>query len=88
MREIEAETGFRLLADFDEWIAATADLIATTDSDVRLAAQLVRRFELRLRMPDAIHLATCLAMDAQLATFDLGMAKAARQLGIVLVKLG
>ena len=87
MQEIDDIAGLRLLASLDEWTAASVDLVATLDSDIRHAAQLVRRFELRLRMPDAIHLASTVAMRARLATFDQALGVTAKKLGIELVDL-
>jgi uncharacterized protein len=88
MQEVDEVAGLRLLASLDEWTAASVDLVATLDSDIRHAAQLVRRFELHLRMPDAIHLASTVAMNARLATFDQALEATARKLGIELVDLG
>lgn len=87
MGELDEVAAHRLLAGLDTWLAATVDLVATFEPEIRHAAQLVRRFELQLRMPDAIHLASCLAFRARLATFDRGMATAAVALGIEIVKL-
>jgi hypothetical protein len=51
-------------------------------ADARLAYAYVRRFELRLRAPDALHLAIARHLDVSLVTLDRRMAAAARELGI------
>jgi uncharacterized protein len=75
------------LADFDIWRAATslpADLQAV---DARLALAYVRRFELMLRAPDALHLAIANRLQATLATLDHRMVLAAQRLGIAVEAL-
>src|SRR5947209_15758903 len=51
-----AEAAARL-ADFEAWRAATSSPIEVQPADVRLAYAYVRRFDLMLRTPDALHLA-------------------------------
>ena len=53
--------------------------------DIRVADELVRTFELKLRAPDAIHAAVCLRHNYQLATLDSGLADAARALGVACI---
>ena len=53
--------------------------------DIRLAERLVRIFELKLRAPDAVHAALCLRHRYVLATFDRGLAQAARALGMTCI---
>ena len=48
----------------------------------RLAYAYVRRFDLRLRALDALHLAIARRVDATLITLDRRLASAARELGI------
>jgi uncharacterized protein len=50
--------------------------------DVRLAAAYVRRFDLALRAPDALHLAVAERLDVPLVTLDRRLATAARELGV------
>ena len=70
------------LADFDAWRAAASDNLDITPSDVRLAHVFVRRFDLRLRAPDALHAAACQREDLLLATRDQRLARAAEALGV------
>ncbi len=75
------------LADFDIWRAAEAQLIDIEGSDVRLAGVLVRRFELKLRAPDALHLAISRRLDAPLITMDRKLAQAAANLDFAVTLL-
>ncbi|HEX6441955.1 MAG TPA: type II toxin-antitoxin system VapC family toxin [Stellaceae bacterium] len=76
-----AEAGARL-ADFEAWRAATSSPVDVGPPDTRLAYAYVRRFELMLRAPDALHLAIARRIDATLATLDGRLARAAEELGI------
>jgi uncharacterized protein len=76
-----AEASARL-ADFDAWRAGTSSPAEVHPSDVRLAYIYVRRFDLRLRAPDALHLAIARRLDATLVTLDRRLADAAREFGI------
>jgi predicted nucleic acid-binding protein len=71
-----------LLAQLDYWAAEFGDRPAIVTEDVADAAQLVRRHDLSLRAPDAIHIAAADRLNATLLTLDLGMAKAAAALGV------
>jgi predicted nucleic acid-binding protein len=76
-----ADAGARL-ADFDAWRAATSSPVDVQPSDARLAYAYVRRFDLRLRAPDALHLAIARRIDATLVTLDRRLAHAAADIGI------
>jgi predicted nucleic acid-binding protein len=80
--QLHAAEAVARLADFETWRAATslpADLRA---ADARLAYAYVRRFELMLRAPDALHLAIANRLEATLVTLDRRMERAAQELGI------
>ena len=70
------------LTDFEAWRAATTLQADVHAADVRLAYTYVRRFELALRAPDALHLAIANRLRATLATLDRRMERAASELGI------
>ena len=70
------------LADFEIWRAATSSSVDVHAADVRLAYTYVRRFDLMLRAPDALHLAVVRRIDATLVTLDQRLARAAQELGI------
>ena len=70
------------LADFDAWRAAMSSPVDIGASDARLAYIYVRRFDLGLRAPDALHLAIARRLDATLVTLDRRLAAAGRELGV------
>ncbi len=70
------------IADFDAWRATATEDIDLQASDVRLASIFVRRFDLKLRSPDALHAAICRRADMRLITLDKRLAVAARELGL------
>ena len=78
----------RRLADFDAWRMAATEDVDVQPADVRLASIYVRRFELRLRAPDALHAAICRRTDLQLVTLDRRLATAAEALGVRVRGLG
>ena len=55
--------------------------------DVGVAALYVRRFDLMLRMPDALHIALCRRDQHVLVTLDRRMAEAARAIGVEVMPL-
>ena len=70
------------LPDFDAWRSIRTEPIDIEPSDARLANTYVRRFDLMLRAPDALHAAICRRLDLTLVTLDQRLARAARELGI------
>jgi predicted nucleic acid-binding protein len=70
------------MADFDAWRAAATEDVELNAADVRLAHVYVRRFELMLRAPDALHAALCRRADLELITLDRRLATAAEALGV------
>lgn len=79
LSEVEAT---RILADFDLWRSRSSLGAEMTATDVTEATLLVRRFDLLLRGPDAVHLAIARRLGGPLATFDERMATAAAALGL------
>jgi len=82
MRLIDTAGANARLADFDAWRAATSLPVDIAPSDARLTSLYVRRFDLNLRAPDALHIAIARRLDATLVTLDRRMAHAAGELGI------
>jgi hypothetical protein len=70
---------------FDSWVARLAARIEITGSDIAAAEAMLRRFDLTLRSPDAIHLAAAQRLGARLATFDTGLARCAQAIGVEVV---
>jgi uncharacterized protein len=81
---LSAEQGQKVLTVFDSWIVANTEAVATETMDIRLAATFVRRFDLKLRLPNALYLATAQRLSVPLITFDVAQADAAKALGIAL----
>ena len=77
-KAVAAET----LAAFDEWVTEAAVVLPIESADVRRAGTLVRRFDLKLLTPDAIHLAICERYRSSLVTLDNRLTAAADVLGI------
>lgn len=70
------------LAAFDIWRATMTSTPAMAASDARLAGVFVRRFDLMLRAPDALHVAICRRLDLTLVTLDRRLANTARALDL------
>ena len=87
MKNLSLRNAQDRLAAFDDWIAADANLVDVEGVDVRLAARFVRRFDLMLRAPDALHLAMCRRLNATIATLDRRLAVAAQALDIPVASL-
>lgn len=85
MGELAAESARGRLVLFDEWIASDTIALSVDNTDIRRAAILVRRFDLKLLMPDAIHLALCERHELTLVTLDERLADASKALGIEVV---
>lgn len=75
------------LVAYDGWVAVEANAVDVEGRDVRLATSLVRRFDLMLRAPDALHLAICRRLNATIATLDRRLAVTARALDIAVAPL-
>jgi uncharacterized protein len=75
----EAQAAF---AAFDQWRAMVASPAETTAADMQTTIQYVRRTQLALRGPDALHIAIASRLGAKLLTFDAKMAAAATALGV------
>ncbi len=88
MGKIELAEAKHRLTLLDEWVAGSAQPIATEASDIRMGAQLVRRIVMGVRLPDAIHLAAAQIRGYRLVTIDRHMASAAEQMGLETVLLG
>lgn len=82
MREFTIEQAGIALTGFDAWFARGANRVEIGAGDVALATTYIRRLDLTLRTPDALHIAIARRVDAVLVTFDRAMAAAARALGM------
>lgn len=82
MKSMTREDAVARLSDFEIWRAATSTPVELHAADARLAYAYVRRFDLMLRAPDALHLAVVRRLDATLLTLDRRLVRVAGELGI------
>ena len=69
------------LATFDAWTARVATRVELISADIAAATAYLRRLDLTLRTPDALHIALAQRLGGELLTFDAKMATSARTLG-------
>ncbi len=82
MKHLDTSDVRARLSDFDAWRTTDTAPQDVEPVDIRLAAVFVRRLELGLRMPDAVHAALCRRLGHTLVTLDVRLAGAAAALGI------
>ncbi|HEX4183116.1 MAG TPA: type II toxin-antitoxin system VapC family toxin [Caulobacteraceae bacterium] len=82
MGYLTTETAQARLIDLDLWRAGQTNAVEIEASDVHAASAIVRRFDLKLRAPDALHIAICRRLDSTLATLDKRLAFAAKALDV------
>jgi predicted nucleic acid-binding protein len=70
------------LSDFDAWALRSTFRTEISPADVAVAESFLRRLDLTLRTPDAIHIALARRVGATLVTFDERMKANAQTLGI------
>lgn len=75
----------RLFAAIDGWVGAVGDCIEVKPVDIRDADALLRRLNTTLRTPAALHVAIAKRTGLTLVTFDVAMARDARQLGLEVI---
>lgn len=85
MGELTAGQVREILTDFDAFAKTDTIRAEMASEDVRTADAIIRRLDLPLRAPDAIHIAIAQRLGAELAIFDEKMAKCARALGAPVV---
>ncbi|MGH7025292.1 MAG: type II toxin-antitoxin system VapC family toxin [Caulobacteraceae bacterium] len=88
MKLMAQDKGLELLTNFDQWRAMHTVTGEIGAGDFPLADLFVRRFDLALRAPDALHLAACRRGDHTLVTLDRRLAGAAEALGVGVSFLG
>ena len=82
MRRLTKDDANKVFSGFDAWKARAVAMATTTPADIAAATSALRRLDLNLRTPDAINIAIADRLNTTLATFDEGMATAARALGV------
>src|SRR5260370_20449533 len=81
MREVTVDDARSDLSAFDSWAARSVQSIEVTAADVALATAFLRRPDLTLRTPDAIHIAIAQRINGTLVTFER-MSENPRALGM------
>jgi len=76
------------IVEFEAWRAANCRIRPMSDLVLDAATLLVRRFDLALRVPDAIHLVMARSAAVPLVTLDDRLLRAADQIGIAAVRPG
>jgi predicted nucleic acid-binding protein len=87
MRIVTEKEAVSAFADFDHWRARVATHVVVESADVVAAETIIRRLDLPLRAPDALHIAIAQRLGAELATFDEKMKSGAQALGLPLTPL-
>ena len=87
MKVLTKKQANEVFADFDSWSQNSVDMVEVGSADIRDADAMLRRLDLTLRAPDAIHIAIARRLGMQLATFDKKMADSARTLGATLARI-
>lgn len=82
MRDLTTDEGRLAFGHFDDWVARLASRQNVIAVDIASADRILRRLDVNLRTPDAIHIAIARRIGATLVTFDRDMAAAARVLGM------
>lgn len=77
----ESDAQARLI-ELEAWCATVCAAPPVEDGDIRAASAFLRRFDLGLRLPDALHLACARRLGLPLMTLDLRLIRAGDALGI------
>ena len=72
---------------FDDWLGAHSPPVPILDADLHQARAWLRRPDLQMRAPDALHIAVASRNGWELATFDGEMREAAKALRVRLATL-
>lgn len=85
MGQLGVEHARALFPTFDGWVSGCANRVELAPTGLAVASALLRRLDLALRKPDAVHVAMAQRVDAKLATFDAKLADAARRTGLAVL---
>jgi predicted nucleic acid-binding protein len=85
MGQLEASVREQLEDGLDDWMAVSTRLTAVIPDDLVVARTSVRNSRRALRAPDALHLAIASRQGYALATFDGGLAAAARDMSLAVI---
>lgn len=85
-RDLTLKGARSALETFDAWVAERAILVELKAQDMAVCAGYLRRLDLPLRTPDALHVAMASRLGATLMTFDRQMVASAKKLGVSVVR--
>lgn len=85
LRELRLSEAKAMLIEHDQWIEAYANAVVVGPSDVARCSAYLRRLDLPLRTPDALHIAIASRLGAQILSFDKQLRASARKLGVAVV---
>jgi predicted nucleic acid-binding protein len=81
-REMSGKLAKDVFAKFDSWSSRETNSVSLQTNDIADAIGFIRRLDLTLRAPDALHIAMARRLGAALVTFDAKMAASGRALGV------
>ena len=87
MGETSKSKANELFGIFDEFRQRMLRNVDVLPQDIKMAEHIIRRLDLPLRAPDALHIAIARRAGAQLATLDSRMADCAAALGLAVAPL-
>ncbi len=82
VRALSKNAAQQALADLDAWISRSALAVEIGPGDIDLASSFIRRLDLNLRGPDAMHVALAQRLRATLFTVDAKLKTCAKKLGL------
>lgn len=87
IRVLSRENARQALHAIDGWVERTARRIEVEPGDIRTSERILRSLDTSLRTPDALHIVIAMRLGLPLITFDVVMARDARQLGLDVIDL-
>jgi predicted nucleic acid-binding protein len=85
-RDLSTDEARAAFANVDTWCARHSRVVEIDHADFSGAIALMRRLDLPLRTPDALHISIAQRIGCALVTFDKALAEVARALDIELIK--
>lgn len=84
-RDLSADEARTAFANVDTWCARHSRVVEVDRADFSGAIALIRRLDLPLRTPDALHISITQRLGCALVTFDKALADVARALDVELI---
>jgi uncharacterized protein len=82
MKALPRNAAQQALADLDAWVSRSALRVGISADDIGVASGFIRRLDLNLRGPDAMHIALAQRLGATLYTLDAKLKTCAKELGL------